>query len=450
MSTENVTLVVASTIEMLKRGLASTSDIRQGQEWLTDPDKVIEHNLKRLVAVCSGVLEQLSDPRASLFFFAGDAEELRRNAAAFVQACVDYVASPPSLVNSAWPPLSAVAAIVRNAWAGSVFPNSEGALQGVGVQLEQALQRVQRLNAETSALRNLQAEVSAQTTELKTQVQGQLVENTSSFLRRQTEQEEAFQQTLKTARGGLEAAEGRHREAVEELKRREDESLREFAEKNTAALAALNSLHENTVANIKAQELKVSAAVGAVGETGQAAGFEQTAKDAAIRAKWWQVGAVATMVLVVSIAVVALTCGAPFEANAAGIASVITKVVLVFALGIISRYCAAMADRERRENLWAKQRGLEFRALNAYLENLGEPSRVAMREKLLDKYFGVGSTMLTEVSSQGPVATGSHDAAVEGLKFLLEKIPKDSWGPLFAAVLPQGEKKPEKPEKTKE
>ncbi len=94
----------------------------------------------------------------------------------------------------------------------------------------------------------------------------------------------------------------------------------------------------------------------------------------------------------------------------------------------------ATADRARRENLWAKQRGLEFRALSAYLEGLDRPNQVLMREKLLEKYFGVGSTMLTEVTTHGAVATGSHDAAVQGIKFLIEQVPKDSWGPLLAAL----------------
>jgi hypothetical protein len=62
---------------------------------------------------------------------------------------------------------------------------------------------------------------------------------------------------------------------------------------------------------------------------------------------------------------------------------------------------------------------------------------------LTDKHFGVGSTMLTEVASNDPAPTSSHDAFIELLRAAVEKLPAQSLGELASAALakPDGKKK---------
>lgn len=159
-----------------------------------------------------------------------------------------------------------------------------------------------------------------------------------------------------------------------------------------------------------------------IAETGQSGGFSSMAANASTKAKWWQGGTVASLVSVVGVALVAVFC--PPTTETALVPYFASKIVLVFALGVLSRYSATQANRASREELYAKQRALELKALEGYLQPFPDEVRAKLREELLPKYFGVGSTLLTEVAAKDAAPTSSHDLAVELVKEFAKQIPK--------------------------
>lgn len=449
MASERVVTVLKAAESALKEVERRHSTLRMQQEWPSDITTLLERQQTGL----SGVLEAVADPRFATFFDVASAEEFGRQAHALLQFYNTYPNDAVSIVPASWPHVSQLGAIIRASFIGSLnAPDHQKT--GVSVQLDAAIKQLQGL---TQQLRQFQSQLSKlnnQKEDLSTDVQDFIAKLQSQFLddgrrlesewraQRKLEQEE-FGQALKAV------GEARDASQVELQK-----ALASFKSDSTSALESLEAAKGKTIERLAKYEADAAAAVGAVGATAQSAGFERTANEADARSLNWQRAAVALMSSGIAILAgflgFAAWTGVGFDMTPSSIAAAVTKVALLALLGVLSRYCAAMADRARREHLWAQQRALELRALTPYLENFEPLKRPELRERLLEKYFGVGSTMLAEVATQGAPATATHDAALQGLKYLLDRVPPDAVGTVLSSLASSvvAKKKKKLPSKT--
>ncbi|MBL8952043.1 MAG: hypothetical protein JNK82_14765 [Myxococcaceae bacterium] len=175
--------------------------------------------------------------------------------------------------------------------------------------------------------------------------------------------------------------------------------------------------------------------VGGIGESAQGGGYDAMAAAAERTSLYWQIGTFAAIGIGVLI-VASIIAGVlpPISSDVNGIAAAVARLAVVLSAAVVSRYCALMASRSQRERLWAKQRSLELKALTAYLEPFEPEAQIALRTKLVEKYFGVGSTLLAEVSSADTTATSSHDMVIDLLRALISSIPSDSVGGIIKAL----------------
>lgn len=429
-----------ATLRDVERRLAS---LRAQQEWSAE----ITALLDRMHTSLSGLLEAVADPRYFTFFDAASADEFSRQANSLLGYFSSYPNDATNIAPLGWQHLATLGTIVRSSFIGTFASPGAGASTAFA-QTDAVLERVHELSAslrqfqsQLSGLGTRQESLSMEIGEFLTKLQSQVLadgrEREAEWRAQRKLEQEEFATALKLVGEARDAGQAEIRKA-----------LATFSTDSTSALDALASAKGSTLEKLTKYEADAAAALGAVGATAQSAGFERTASEAGKRSVSWQTAAVVLMGLAISILVAFLGFaawqGTTFDLTPASIATAVTKVALLALVGVLSRYCAAMADRARREHLWAQQRALELRALTPYLENFDPAKRPELRERLLEKYFGVGSTMLAEVATEGTPATATHDAAVQALKYLLDRVPPDAVGGVLSSLATRAPKKKKK------
>lgn len=407
----------ATTLRAAERSLAELR-VMEG-DWTP----ALRQSLERLALAFSGVMEAVEDPRFPVFFDAASAVQFSQQANAVEGFFIRYPNDAPNIVPGVWQHVAALAAILH----GSFIGRLRGRPASDELAVEAAVGRVQRLAAEFREAENQLKELSERQLGISQEAAALMATTNKQFLEQQRALEREWREALKVERDAVAEERDAVRAEVETL-RSQNKALHEaFTAERVAALAALEAAKNGAVERLADYERQAREALGAVGSTAQSASYQVTADSAGQRRTRWQAGAVGGMA-VAAIALLVFVVADPVavDLSAAAIVGMVKRALFVGFLGILSRYCAAMADGARREQLWAHQRAVELRALGPYLEPLPDSERLKMRERLADKYFGVGSTLLVEAASQGLPATGTHDVVGALLKLLAEKVPSES------------------------
>jgi hypothetical protein len=400
-------MLTEETIEAMDRteqilAIATTSLSSPAVERLASREHLSQLHLQ-LEAVARYYRTAETDPRAAV-----------ANASGHLESLITHLSNVVSILNS-----SGVIGLA----------DAESTRQ----QLELNRSRLAQNAQELQRLETSRKEVAERFETLNQQVQSFLADKNDSFLSTQTAREEGVRKLLEESRAKFDELGGQISEKEAQRASQAEAALADFGKRTENEVQKLDAIRNGRLEDLEKLHSQVRELVGAIGETAQAGGYEQVAAHAENRAIFWEFGTVVTMVLVVVVAwySVFFEEGKPFDAVRS-----IGKLVLIVALGLLSRYSATVANRARREHLWAKQRGLELRALAAYLENFDANSRTELRKQLIDAYFGAGSTMLMEVASKDPAPTSSHDAVIELLTMLAKTSPQ-SLGKLVAAAVPR-------------
>jgi hypothetical protein len=398
---------VAALIDVEQR----LADLRlQGRaEWTP----ALRQSLERLWLAFGGVMECVRDPRFPVSMDAASASQFSQTVNGLQGFFTSYPNDAPNIVPGAWQQVAVLGSILRGAFIGTL----RGTSSSETLLTERAVGRVQQLGIDLQNLEKAVEAAAARHVALGQDVSSFIGTMNNQFLERQTLLEREWRDSLTTEREVL-------RTEVERLRESGRSLHAEFDAQRVAALAALEAARNGTVERLNEYERQAREALGAVGSTAQSAQYQATADAASTRAVWWQVGAVASMLGAAgALLFFVLKDDAALAASLGGVANLIKRALFVATLGILSRYCAAMAEGARREKLWAHQRAVELRALAPYLEAFPPEARLPIRERLVDRYFGAGSSLLAEaIATKTPPATATHDAVLS----LLERVVADA------------------------
>lgn len=420
--------LVRSSVAALKTVERNLAELRVAGTWQAP----LRQSLERLALAFSGVMEAVDDPRFPLSFDAASAEQFSQTANGLQATFNNYPNDVPNIVPGAWQQVAALGSIVRGAFVGSL----RGRPSPDAVVLEAAVGRLQRLLSDFRAAESQLGDLGARQISLSQEAAALMATMNSQFLEQQRVLEREWREALKLERDTVSTERDTVRAEVENLKLQNKALHDAFATERAAAIAALDAARNGTVERLTDYERQAREALGAVGSTAQSAQYQATAEGAASRRYWWQMGAIVCM----SLAAVALLLfifldPSAVEFSVGAAVGMAKRALFVALLGILSRYCAAMADGARSEQLWAHQRAVELRALAPYLEPFPEPDRLKLRERLVDKYFGVGSTLLAEAGTKGVPATGTHDVVMGTLTALFQNVSPEVLSQLLAAVV---------------
>jgi hypothetical protein len=167
---------------------------------------------------------------------------------------------------------------------------------------------------------------------------------------------------------------------------------------------------------INAMNKEAEKIVGIISMKGLAHGYQKIANDEGNKAFWWNLGSIASVIGVISFGVVFLL----IHEGTFDWPTLISRVVLTGVGLTLFTYCAKQAGNHRNEERRNRKIELELASLDPYLKDMEPAEQKVVKQKLVDKYFGVelqaNNTPTQQTSQQNVVDTlGSNHQLMQSL-----------------------------------
>jgi hypothetical protein len=251
-----------------------------------------------------------------------------------------------------------------------VVSQSETEIEKLNVEAASTSQRLNTARTEfaeqASAIEQRMIQAEARITDCISQLDAESTAHQTQFAQEQKDRESGFQEN---ERERANRAEGALKEYTAEF----DDLSKELVEKAKAELAQLADLQK------QADEL-----VGAIGVTGVAAGYNETAQQQRRAANQWRLGTVGIAFL----AAVVLSSALFIDHGRDDTWQLLTtRLVISLSFAGLAAYCGRQSAEHRREERTARARQIQLAALNPYLANMPEDERVKLKSELAVGYF---------------------------------------------------------------
>lgn len=254
------------------------------------------------------------------------------------------------------------------------------------------------LDGLAARVREHEATVTAQVSRLDTAIQTFVSESAQAeanrvaeFTERETSRHQAFH----------EAEEARDQQLTEQIESAAEQLATHLTE-STASLSELRSSTstefttllerqkrdaETLLAELVALKESAKESVGIIAATGMAGGYERTANEEQIAADRWRRVATASFVGVIGFALLSAFWPLLVE-DGTGWERVAGKIYASLTFALLAAYAGREAEKHRRSERYHRQRSLELRSLNPYLEPLSSEQQSAIRSVVADRIFG--------------------------------------------------------------
>lgn len=220
----------------------------------------------------------------------------------------------------------------------------------------------------------------------KTRVDSIVNEFQSQFLQGQTQRTELFNTFLK-------GSEAEFNDTLEVSGNSLKQQLIEQSDTFKSLIGDFKSKIQTELDQIHAMNKEAEKIVGIISMKGLAHGYQKIANDEGKKAFWWNIGSLVSMVAVIAFGVIFLL----MHKGALDWTALISRIVLTGVGITLFTYCAKQATNHRNEERRNRKIELELASLDPYLKDLDTQEQKDVKQKLVDKYFGVEITSNTQV-----------------------------------------------------
>jgi hypothetical protein len=265
-----------------------------------------------------------------------------------------------------------------------------------------------------------EADVAAQVTRLDTAIQTFISESTQSeagrsaqFTEAEASRKSAFDEAEKARNAELSAqitATAEQLAAHVSASTEAFEQLRESADSEFSVLLERQRTEaEAIMADLATLKESAKESVGIIAATGMAGGYERTANEEKAAADRWRRIAAAAFVGVIGFALLSVFWPLLVEGGAdwEGVAA---KIYASLTFALLAAYAGREAEKHRRSERYHRQRSLELRSLNPYLEPLSAEQQSAIRSVVADRIFGRDDLNATAPAEAPPPLPNVIDA----------------------------------------
>jgi hypothetical protein len=223
-----------------------------------------------------------------------------------------------------------------------------------------------RLTTVTSQLETLETNAAAQAAKLDQA----LADQKTQFSADQAERTAAF------------------RDAEDERTQQAEDTARQAKEQFTATAEELTGSAAGTLQSLAELKQQAEDLVAAIGLTGVAAGYNETAQQEGKVADRLRVATIVVALAAAAVLVFALFV----DHSAAGSwQQLLTRLLLSASFAGVAAYCGRESAAHRAVARDARERHLQLAALNPYLANLPEEERLRLKSELAPGYFAPGA-----------------------------------------------------------
>lgn len=256
-------------------------------------------------------------------------------------------------------------------------------------------------------------ELTSAITDQKTRVDSIVNEFQSQFLQGQTQRTEEFSNFIKENANELDKAFEHYENEFSELITRQKDEFNDLKNSFTDLMKThLEHIHE--------MDKEAEKIVGIISMKGLAHGYQKIANDEGKKAKWWNIGSIASMVAVIAFGVIFLL----MHKGAFDWTALISRIVLTGVGITLFTYCAKQATNHRNEERRNRKIELELASLDPYLKDLEEGEQKKVKQELVSKYFGVEFPTTQQAPAQQQVAIETLTNNPQLLQSLAEKLLK--------------------------
>lgn len=223
-------------------------------------------------------------------------------------------------------------------------------------------------------------------------------------------------ETLNSQRNEALVVNARMQQEFAEAETRRNAAFNEkIAEINSAAEQARDKLSTSAKVSLEAlakNEQDAKRIVQVVGNIGTTANFQKIAKDEAEQANLWRWITVGLFALGIIVAIVTFIKFLNAEPTPEHAWSAAIRLLYAIAVTAPAWYAAKESARHRTNSDTAKRTELELASLGPFIELMPDDKKIAIREALVQKYFGNG----VKPHEIEPAANELKDFALEAIK----------------------------------
>jgi hypothetical protein len=217
-------------------------------------------------------------------------------------------------------------------------------------------------------------------------------------LQGQTQRTEEFSNFLKVGEADVKVT-------IKSFEESFDSAIKGYEQQKVSQQNTFNSLIADLKTKVKTELDQIHAMnkeaekiVGIISMKGLAHGYQKIANDEGKKAFWWNIGSLISMVAVIVFGVIFLL----MHKGALEWTALVSRIVLTGVGITLFTYCAKQATNHRNEERRNRKIELELASLDPYLKDLEPTKQKEVKQALVDKYFGVEVTPITQVQ-QAPI-----------------------------------------------
>jgi hypothetical protein len=264
-----------------------------------------------------------------------------------------------------------------------VREDTEAALEQVRVAKDKLTEQLSDVSTQVTLLQN---EASSHSSQLQQMLTKQEADFTTAEARRAAE---------------FDGAEQERADAVAA-------SEQKAAADHTAAVTALTDQAASTLSRLEELQDQAEQLVGAIGVTGVAAGYDQTATREKRAADVWRLATVT--VALAAAGILAFAALFTDHGDAGAWQELASRVFVSLSLAGVAAYCGRQSAEHRKAEREARNRHLQLRALNPYLANMPEEESVRLKAELAAGYFTPTPAAAAAVSAVPDTSGGSENS----------------------------------------
>jgi predicted nucleic acid-binding Zn-ribbon protein len=265
-----------------------------------------------------------------------------------------------------------------------------------------------KLNELTTQIDNQKSRVDTVINDFQTQFSQAQKQRMDDFSDEKKERENSYEENEK-------ARETRFKEIVNDQSNKFDDLTKELNGNVDKIIMELNTL------KAKAEEI-----VTIITNSGLAGAYHETAKSEKAAARWWHIGSLSALVLLLAYGYFYLLEG---DFSLTGF---FARLVIAGAGGTLFGYCAKQASNHRLEERRNRQIALEFASLDPFIGRFSDEDQQDIKTKLVEKYFGKDVFINTSNSQQQTQAVNNavpldlnNPQILQVLTSLIQKELKD-------------------------
>ncbi|WP_282139269.1 hypothetical protein [Rossellomorea aquimaris] len=268
-----------------------------------------------------------------------------------------------------------------------------------------AIETSETLTSNTQKLNELTNSIEGQ----KSRIDSIISDIQKQFLQAQSQRNEEFGNFLKIGeedfKGTVEANKNSFGQLILEQKESFGSLNEKFKEQIKTQQESFDTLTEDLknklgseLDEIKQMNQEAEKIVGIISMKGLAHGYQKIANEESKRALWWNLGSIGSMIAVIVFGVIFIL----MHEGTFDWTTLVSRIVLTGIGLTLFTYCAKQATNHRNEERRNRKIELELASLDPYLKDLDTQEQKEVKQKLVDKYFGVElpSTALQEKQGQ--------------------------------------------------